>query len=179
MLLLGSIAVVLSFLMILLIRYFACVLIWTMYVLSGAGAIAAMSYCWYRYTELKKLLDAIPEPEQMEEDKELVMDWRKYAIVATVMTSILLLLLLVIRSRLALVIQLFHEAGQAIGKMPLILIQPLWTILFLLMALVSIGYGALYVFTAAHPVINEDTGFVEHDTDKTIMVSIHHCRMAW
>ena len=45
---------------------------------------------------------------------------------------ILLLVILVMRKRLALVVALFHEAGKCIGSMPLLLIQPLWTFLILM-----------------------------------------------
>ena len=172
MLLLGGLAVFFSFLMVLSIRYFACVLIWTMYILSGVAAVAAMGYCWYRYVELKNLLDMIPKEDQLEEDVDLVEDWLIYAIVGTVLTAILLLLLLVMRSRLALVIQLFMEAGQAISKMPLLLIQPLWTLLVLIAAIIGVGFGALYVFTAGYPIIDVNTGFVDYEIDNNIFVSI-------
>ena len=36
------------------------------------------------------------------------------------------LILLVMRSRIGLVAQLFKEAGKAIGAMPLLLFQPIW-----------------------------------------------------
>ena len=45
---------------------------------------------------------------------------------------ILLLIIIVMRNRIALVVALFHEAGKAIASMPSLLIQPLWTFLILL-----------------------------------------------
>ena len=43
----------------------------------------------------------------------------------------MLLILLIMRKRIALVVTLFHEAGKAVASMPLLLIQPLWTFLVL------------------------------------------------
>ena len=45
--------------------------------------------------------------------------------------AVLLLILLVLRKRLALVVALFHEAGKCLVDMPLLLIQPLWTFIIL------------------------------------------------
>ena len=39
---------------------------------------------------------------------------------------ILLLIILVLRKRIALVVQLFKEAGKAVQAMPLLILQPLW-----------------------------------------------------
>jgi solute carrier family 44 protein 1 (choline transporter-like protein) len=38
----------------------------------------------------------------------------------------MLLILLVMRKRIQLVVQLFFEAGKAIQNMPLLLLQPVW-----------------------------------------------------
>ena len=39
---------------------------------------------------------------------------------------IVLLILLVLRKRIKLVVQLFFEAGKAVQNMPLLLLQPVW-----------------------------------------------------
>lgn len=44
---------------------------------------------------------------------------------------LLLLILFVLRSRISLVVALFHEAGKCLASVPLLLIQPLWTFLIL------------------------------------------------
>lgn len=56
--------------------------------------------------------------------------------VLTLSQVILLLVLIVMRSRLSLVVALFHEAGKFFLNIPLLLIQPLWTFLFLMAFLV-------------------------------------------
>lgn len=50
-----------------------------------------------------------------------------------VMQVILLLVLLVMRKRISLVVALFHEAGKCLGSIPLLLLQPIWTSLILIL----------------------------------------------
>lgn len=46
------------------------------------------------------------------------------AITVSIITVVVLLIILVLRNRIRLVIQLFKEAGKAIGAMPVMLLQP-------------------------------------------------------
>lgn len=48
-----------------------------------------------------------------------------YAIIATITTIIVCLVIFVLRKRIKLVIQLFKEAGKAITSMPFLLFQPI------------------------------------------------------
>ena len=50
-----------------------------------------------------------------------------FSIIASIFTLILLLILLVMRSRIALVVALFNEAGKCLTSVPLLLLQPLMT----------------------------------------------------
>jgi len=53
------------------------------------------------------------------------------ALEALAMQVLLLLILIVLRSRISLVVALFYEAGKCLTSVPLLLIQPLWTFLIL------------------------------------------------
>lgn len=48
-----------------------------------------------------------------------------FAIIATISTIIICLVVLVLRKRIQLVIALFKEAGKAMGNMPLLLLEPI------------------------------------------------------
>lgn len=48
-----------------------------------------------------------------------------FAIVTTIITIIICLVIFVLRKRIQLVIELFKEAGKAIGSMPLLLFEPI------------------------------------------------------
>lgn len=53
-----------------------------------------------------------------------------YAIAATIVTIMICLVILALRKRIRLVIQLFREAGKALTNMPLLLFEPILVILF-------------------------------------------------
>lgn len=48
-----------------------------------------------------------------------------FAIIATLATIVICLVVLVLRKRIQLVIALFKEAGKALGNMPLLLLEPI------------------------------------------------------
>lgn len=48
-----------------------------------------------------------------------------FSIVATIVTVIVCLVIFVLRKRIALVIELFKEAGKACASMPLLLLEPI------------------------------------------------------
>ncbi|KAL3869721.1 hypothetical protein ACJMK2_042370 [Sinanodonta woodiana] len=70
--------------------------------------------------------------------------------------AIVLLVLLVLRSRIALVIQLFKEAGSALRKMPLLLLQPIWTLAITLASAAGLILIATFIETSGLPVKNSD-----------------------
>lgn len=72
----------------------------------------------------------------------------------------MLLIIFVLRNRIRLVIQLFIEAGKAAQSMPLILIQPLWTFIALVVVCSMWVLGLLMVESAGHPEQDSITGFV-------------------
>ena len=53
------------------------------------------------------------------------------AIAASILTAVVLVVLLVLRKRIALVVSLFHEAGKAVHSMPYLVFMPLLTFLAL------------------------------------------------
>jgi len=72
----------------------------------------------------------------------------------------------VMRNRIKLVIQLFIEAGKAAQSMPLILIQPLWTFIALVVVCSMWVLGLLMVESAGHPEPDSITGFVYYKKDQ-------------
>ena len=53
-----------------------------------------------------------------------------FAIVATIITIIICLVIFVLRKRIKLVIELFKEASKALAHMPLLLLEPILVMLF-------------------------------------------------
>lgn len=135
-----------SIVMIVLLRFFAGVLVWTVVFLVGVGSVAGTGFCWYSY--------------YLEGTKP----WLGGAIGASIVTLIILLIILVMWKRFKLVVQLFKEAGKAIASMPFLLLQPLMTLIFLGGALAGFGYLFLYIVTTRNPIV-DTTGFVYFEDD--------------
>lgn len=103
---------------------------WIVYiVLIGVivACIGGTTYLWMAWYQEKKELESkdISEKENFEEDSSL-QAYFIYAIVMSVVTVITLLIVLVMRKRIALVMQLFREAGKAVYSMPALLLQPIY-----------------------------------------------------
>ena len=93
--------------------------------------------------------------------------WFYGSIAVTSVAMIILLLLLVMRKRIALVVQLFAEAGKAVAKMPILLLQPVWTPVALAVFVGGLGSGALFLLTAGDPEVNTQ-GHVKYEDDETL-----------
>ncbi|XP_074640243.1 choline transporter-like protein 1 [Tubulanus polymorphus] len=145
--------------MVILMRFAACILIWTMVFVLAIGSLGGTGFLWYLWYEKKYV---------HEMDETTVRNWTIYAGVATGVTVIILFILLIMRKRIQLVVQLFKEAGKAIGKMPLLLLQPLWTLIILTGVVGGMGYVFLYLLTAKHPTVDYSTGFVSYEDDKVL-----------
>lgn len=71
-------------------------------------------------------MDPIPDKYIPDVDSRRYYMYLAYAIVATILTLIVLLLIVAMRKRIDLVIQLFKESAKAIAAMPLLLFQPVF-----------------------------------------------------
>ncbi|XP_071964392.1 choline transporter-like protein 1 [Antedon mediterranea] len=162
-----AISIGLAIVMMVVLRFFAGVVIWFMVVFFIMGSIGGSGYLWYQWFLRKRDLDEIPVEEQLDSDKQNVKTMLIYASVTSGVTVILLLLLFVMRKRIALVVALFKESGKAIGAIPLLLLQPFWT--FLALAILTCYWIAvfLYLTTSGEPVAQED-GRVEYQQEKII-----------
>ncbi|XP_055956283.1 choline transporter-like protein 1 [Patella vulgata] len=64
---------------------------------------------------------------------------------------VVVLILLVMRKRIKLVVKLFKEAGRVITHIPLLILQPIWTLLILMAAVAGLLVIALYIETSKVP----------------------------
>lgn len=120
---------------------------WVVYiVLIGAilAGIAGSTYLWLAWHHEKK---AVESHEILEEDSS-VQAYLIYAIILTVVTVITLLIVLVMRKRIALVMQLFREAGKAVYSMPVLLLQPVYTYLLIGLTVCAWVYCMLWIETS-------------------------------
>ncbi|KAG7232344.1 hypothetical protein INR49_009004 [Caranx melampygus] len=157
-------ALVLSMILMVIIRYISAVLVWILTSLVVLGSLAGTSVLWWLYID-HRLYGNDTSPKDVKEEAELSRDSGQallvYAVAATIFTIILLLLMLFMRKRVALTIALFHVAGKVFLHLPLLTLQPFVTFLALLLFWVYWVLVLLFLGTTGNPVQNEETGLTE------------------
>ncbi|XP_015227012.1 PREDICTED: choline transporter-like protein 1 isoform X3 [Cyprinodon variegatus] len=161
-------ALALSMILMVIIRYISAVLVWILTSLVVLGSLAGTSVLWWLYidyrlygndTSSKVLKDLKEEPkEELRDSGQALL---VYAASATVFTIILLLLMLFMRKRVALTIALFHVAGKVFIHLPLLTLQPFVTFLALLLFWIYWILVLLFLGTTGNPEQNEETGLTE------------------
>lgn len=121
-------ALAFSFVIFLILRYLTAAFVWT--VLFGVlFACAALTGLFWYLTETTEGLTPL-------------------AIISSIFTIILILVVLVLRRRIELVIQLLKEAGKSITAVPMLLVQPLLTCVALGVAAIAWVYFTLWIESA-------------------------------
>uniref|UniRef100_A0A671MDD5 Choline transporter-like protein n=1 Tax=Sinocyclocheilus anshuiensis TaxID=1608454 RepID=A0A671MDD5_9TELE len=128
-------ALVLSMILMVIIRYISAVLVWILTALVVLGSLGKSSGLGWCFLLLISIL-LLPQ-------------------------GILLLLMLFMRKRVALTIALFHVAGKVFIHLPLLALQPFCTFLALSLFWVYWIMVLLFLGTTGNPEKNEDTGLVE------------------
>lgn len=102
-------------------RYVVGFIVWFVLLATVFASIFATIFLWIKWGQHRK-----------DDDTEKTKLYLVSAIIATVATIMISLIILVMRKRVKLVIQLFKEAGKAITDMPMLLFEPLLVIYFTL-----------------------------------------------
>ncbi|XP_027715533.1 choline transporter-like protein 1 isoform X2 [Vombatus ursinus] len=126
-------SLVLSMILMVIIRYISRVLVWILTILIILGSLGGTGVLWWLYAKQRKSPKETVIPEQLQIAEDNLRALLIYAISATVFTAILFLIMLVMRKRVALTIALFHVAGKVFIHLPLLVFQPFWTFLALLL----------------------------------------------
>lgn len=116
---------------VLLIHFLAKIVSFIIMSLVCVALIAITVTFWWTYADIKFGLDSLPFEQLLEESAKNERAFLVYALVCTVITVILLLIVIAMWKRVALVEALFKEAGACIRHMPFLLAQPFWTFLAL------------------------------------------------
>ncbi|KAM4751113.1 choline transporter-like protein 1 [Anableps anableps] len=175
-------ALVLSLIMMLVIRYISKLLVLILTVLVIVGSVGGTGVLWWLYADHKY---ALSNNSTTVFGKEVAADNGKallvYAIVATIFTVVLLLVMFFMRKRVALTISLFHVAGKVFIHLPLLVLQPFWTFLSLMFFWVYWIAVLLFLGTSGSPVKNNSTGMVEYQMQGPLqyMVWYHLVGLIW
>ncbi|GAB1600405.1 choline transporter-like protein 1 [Argonauta hians] len=163
MLLLGLIAVCISFIIVFLMRFIAKIVIYLILVAVSLGSIVGTAFLWWTYASFKNKLDddsafQIPFLDiEINGEKAFLI----YSIIATILTVILLLVLIVMRKRIGLTIGLFSEASKCLVDIPMLIIQPLWSVVVMVIFIIFWIISLAYMATAEIPESNAE-GFVAY-----------------
>lgn len=102
-----------SFIVLILFRYVVGFVVWIVLIASVVVSIVATIFLWIKFAEYQK-----------KEDSGREKTYLISAIIATIVTVMIAMLIVVMRKRVRLVIELFREAAKAIADMPLLLFEP-------------------------------------------------------
>ncbi|XP_076001915.1 choline transporter-like protein 1 [Genypterus blacodes] len=175
-------ALALSLILMIVIRYISTVLVWILTALVVIGSIGGTGVLWWLYVDHK---NALSSNTQSVFGKEVAADNVKallvFAIGATIFTVIILLIMFFMRKRVALTIALFHVAGKVFTHLPLLALQPFWTFISLMLFWVYWIAVLLFLGTAGSPIRNNSTGLVEYKMKEPLqyMVWYHAVGLIW
>ncbi|XP_042219077.1 choline transporter-like protein 1 isoform X1 [Homarus americanus] len=158
-----------------MLRFLAPVVVWLSVFIMVVGTIAGTVALWVFWYLQKKKVQALKDKEDSQLDYEIQVLQKSAttllisAIVVTIFTVLFLIMMIAMRNRIKLVIALFKEAGKAVGAMPLLLLQPLWTLLWLVLVCLVWVLGWLFIETSGDPKkFKESIVFVKSDFVKAM-----------
>lgn len=102
-----------SFIVLILFRFLVGLVVWIILLASVVVGLIATIFLWIKYAEFKRHADT---------DRENT--YLIAAIIATVLTAVVAVVIVLMRNRIKLVIQLFIEAAKALSDLPYLLFEP-------------------------------------------------------
>jgi len=160
---LSFLSVAVSFIIVLMIRFMASIVVYVINILVVVAAIAGTGLMWWTYIAAEYNLSLKPFDVTFitEIDNKETFLW--YSIAATVLSFVLICLVICMRKRVALTVDLFYEAGKCLQHIPLLLMQPIWT--FIVLVLFWICWIGVFGFlaTAGQPEVENQLGWVTYN----------------
>ncbi|KAK7906978.1 hypothetical protein WMY93_015590 [Mugilogobius chulae] len=165
------IAMVVSLLFLLLLRFTAPVMVWVLiFGVLGAGAYG-IYHCYWEYDNYKKQSASITDvgfTTNFNVYLQVQETWLAFLIIIAIVEAILLLTLIFLRKRILIAIALIQESSKAVGHMMSALVYPLVTFVMLLICVAYWGATALYLATSGAPIYKVVALNVTMDDCKTI-----------
>ncbi|XP_034561496.1 choline transporter-like protein 4 [Notolabrus celidotus] len=149
------IAMAVSMLFLLLLRFTAPVMVWVLIIgLLGAGAYGIW-HCYWEYDNYKQASATISDvgfTTNFNVYLQVQETWLAFLIILSVAEAILILTLIFLRTRILIAIALIQESSKAVGHMMSSLLYPLVTFVLLLVCVAYWGATALYLATSGDPI---------------------------
>uniref|UniRef100_A0A182VRR9 Choline transporter-like protein n=1 Tax=Anopheles minimus TaxID=112268 RepID=A0A182VRR9_9DIPT len=153
---------VFSLLTLLLLRIIPGLIVWLVLLAVVLACTAGTIWLWFRWQyESEQLPEAAAESARTRMNS-----WLYYAIAATIVTLLVFLVILVMRKRIKLVVQLFKEAGKAIASMPFLLAEPILTFTTIAVVIVLYVYFTVWIESAGMLVVesNNSAKYMKNST---------------
>ncbi|KAI5627676.1 choline transporter-like protein 4 [Silurus asotus] len=151
------IAMVVSLLFLILLRFLAAILVWILII--GVLVVGAFGI-WYCYNQYALLANStltynnVGFTTNVNVYLQIRDTWLAFLIILCVVEAILLLTLIFLRTRILIAIAVIQESSKAVGHMMSTLFYPIITFLMLLVCVSYWGITALYLATSGAPVYN-------------------------
>ncbi|XP_070702069.1 choline transporter-like protein 4 [Pempheris klunzingeri] len=149
------IAMVISLLFLLLLRFTAPVMVWVLIIgVLGAGAYGIW-HCYWEYDNYKQAAASITDigfTTNFNVYLQVQETWLAFLIIISVAEAIILLTIIFLRTRILIAIALIQESSKAISHMMTSLVYPLVTFVLLLVCVAYWGATALYLATSGTPI---------------------------
>ncbi|XP_055609417.1 choline transporter-like protein 1 [Uranotaenia lowii] len=136
-----AIAFVFSLLTLVLLRYIPGLIVWLVLIAVIASCTVGTIWLWVKWDFEKRQLPS----EAGEGAKTRTNNYLYYAIAATIATVLVYLIVLVMRKRIKLVVQLFKEAGKAVSNMPCLLLEPILTFVSIAAVITLFVYFTMWI----------------------------------
>lgn len=159
--------------LLILLRFLAGVIIWSVLLGIFFACLAGTSFMWYTWLMLKNGIVKDDGTVKIENTDSKMKGWLAGAIAGSVVSLLYFLIVVIMRTRIQLVAVLFREAGKAIGAMPLLILQPIYT--FIALSAVCAGWviGYTFILTAQDYQVDNSTDVV------TFRLSQYYQGMQW
>ncbi|XP_031441993.1 choline transporter-like protein 4 [Clupea harengus] len=149
------IAMLVSLMFVLLLRFFAPIIIWTLIIgLLAVGAFGIW-YCWREYDELKNssiTFQDIGLTTNVNVYLQVRDTWLAFLIIISIVEGVILLTLIFLRTRILIAIALIKESSKAVSYMMSTLFFPIFTFILLVVCVSYWGITALYLATSGAPI---------------------------
>uniref|UniRef100_A0A671TAY0 Choline transporter-like protein n=1 Tax=Sinocyclocheilus anshuiensis TaxID=1608454 RepID=A0A671TAY0_9TELE len=152
------VAVVLSLIFIVLLRYLAGIMVWVMIFMVIAVVACGIAHCSIKYVNLKDTPGSNITLQQLgfQPDFSLYLhirqSWLAFIIILAILEVIIIILLIFLRKRIRIAVQLMKEASRAVGYVMSSLFYPIFTFLLLTIVIVYWGVTAVFLSTSSEPV---------------------------
>ncbi|XP_073792214.1 choline transporter-like protein 2 isoform X3 [Danio rerio] len=152
------IAVVLSLIFIVLLRFLAGVMVWVMILMVVAVIAYGIAHCSIKYVSLKDTPGSNITLQQLGFQPDFAVylhirqTWLAFIIILAILELIIILLLIFLRNRIRVAVELMKEASRAIGYVMSSLVFPIFTFFLLAIVIAFWGVNAVFLSTSSEPV---------------------------